>query len=150
MTGFRPISKTRLKGFQPRARIPDAEIDRLKQEVSSQRLVGLRHLRGPGMEFTNLPVEGSAAGLFQESEVQRAVQEMRRPRPIPLMDLWLERSVAATAKQGGWFTPLYSPRKATPAYLLLVDCAGKRDQQTRMADEMVSRLTARRVPVDVF
>jgi len=112
--------------------------------------VGLRKWRGAAnSRFAQVPLGDSADRVFPETDLQRSVQELRRPRPIPWRDLWPEPTVTATVENGGWFTPVYHSRQRAAEYLVLIDRSGKRDQQARFADELLSRLKARGVYAQV-
>jgi hypothetical protein len=108
--------------------------------------IGLRKWRGAASsKFAQLPLGDSADSLFSETELQRSVQELRRPRPIPLEEIWVEPTVTSTVENAGWFSPVYRARRQTTGYLVLIDRRGKRDQQARFAGELLDRLKARGV-----
>jgi O-acetyl-ADP-ribose deacetylase (regulator of RNase III) len=115
------------------------------------RRIGLQKWRGAASStFAQIPVDDSTSALFPETEIQRSVQELRRPRPIPLEEIWVEPTVLATVENTGWFTPVFRARRNTPEYLVLIDRAGKRDHQARFASELIDRLKARGVYTHVL
>jgi O-acetyl-ADP-ribose deacetylase (regulator of RNase III) len=111
---------------------------------------GLRTWRGAaGSAFARFPL-GDSTGLFSDTALQRGVQELRRPLPTTLLDMWPEPTVTATVENAGWFTPVYRARRRTAEYLVLIDRAGKRDHQTSFATELLDSLTARGVFAHVY
>lgn len=99
--------------------------------------------------FARLPDGDSADGLFPDSAVQKSVQELQRPRPTSLLEMWPERTVTATVENAGWFSPVYRARQRTGEYLVLVDRRSKRDHQASFAAELVSCLKVRGVTAHV-
>jgi hypothetical protein len=88
----------------------------------------------------DIKVKGLAEHLFRQSELRRAAQQLRRHREVGVLDLAVQQSVEVTARKAGWFTPVYSPRKAIPEYLVLIDRIGFSDQMARLEDELINRL----------
>lgn len=113
--------------------------------------VGLKKWRGAASsQFAQIPLDDSADRLFSDTALQRSVQELRRPRPIPLREIWPEPTVSATVENAGWFTPIYRVGRRAAEYLVLIDRTGKRDQQARFADELLEQLQKRGVFADVY
>jgi outer membrane protein OmpA-like peptidoglycan-associated protein len=113
--------------------------------------VGIRRWRSASASaFAHTPLDEHGEALFAESEVQRAVQELRRPRPTPLKEVWVDPTVVATVENAGWFTPVYRARRRSAEYLILVDRAGKRDQHANLADALVECLQSRGVYAAVY
>ncbi len=116
-----------------------------------RRRIGLQKWQGAaGSNFAKIPLGDSSKILFSESELQRSVQELRRPQPVPLVELWPEPTVASTVENAGWFTPIYRARRQTQEYLILIDRNGKRDHQSRYGTDLVERLKVRGVFAHVF
>jgi len=76
-------------------------------------------------------------------------RELRRRRLIPSAQLDVERTIAATLRQGGLFTPIFGSR-VEPEFLVLVDRSSLRDHLALLADELVRGLHERRLSVECF
>jgi TonB family protein len=95
-------------------------------------------------------VRGAAERLYQGQTFRRTVQELRRHRQRGARELDAHVTVQATARKGGLFTPFYGARKTLPEYLILLDRASLRDQQARLEEELIKRLTEENVFVDLY
>jgi hypothetical protein len=113
--------------------------------------IGLRKWNGAASSaFAQLPVGEWTERLFSETELERSVQELRRPRPTSLFEVWPEPTVAATVENAGWFTPIYRARQRSAEYLVLIERTGKRDQQAHFADELLKSLKERGVYTHLY
>ncbi|MFL6209225.1 MAG: hypothetical protein ACJ74W_10270 [Pyrinomonadaceae bacterium] len=95
-------------------------------------------------------VRGAAERLYQGQTFRRTVQELRRHRQRGARELDAQVTVQATARKGGLFTPFYGSRKTLPEYLVLLDRASLRDQQARLEEELIKRLTEENVFIDLY
>lgn len=95
-------------------------------------------------------VGGVSAGLFRETGFRRIAQELRRHRLSSSYDLDVQPTVGATIRAGGRFTPIYSSRRVSPEYLVLIDRVTYRDQLAHLEDQLVSRLVEDNVFVDRY
>src|SRR6185503_4150875 len=95
-------------------------------------------------------VGGISAGLFRETGFRRIAQELRRHRLSASYDLDVQPTVGATIRAGGRFTPIYSSRRVSPEYLVLIDRVTFRDQQAQLEDKLISRLVEDNVFVDRY
>ncbi|MFN6204170.1 MAG: formylglycine-generating enzyme family protein, partial [Acidobacteriota bacterium] len=110
------------------------------KRLPSHRLPRLEQLR----------VEGAAHRLFATLRDRRLLVELRRPRAGTVLDLDLPETVRETARRGGLFTPSFGSRRLTPEYLFLIDREGLRDEQARVADELLLQMKECGVYVDPF
>jgi hypothetical protein len=120
----------------------------LLQRVQQWRLKRRYSKTAPFLE--DLRVKGVAERLFRQSELRRAAQQLRKHREVGVRDLAVHASVEATARKAGWFTPVYSPRKAIPEYLVLIDRIGFTDQKARLEDELIDRLVENDIHVSRY
>ena len=98
----------------------------------------------------HVSVAGTNAHLYRDSAFRRVAQEMRRHRFSRSHDLDVSPTVSATIRAGGSFTPVYGSRRVSPEYLVLIDRATFRDQQTQLEDTLISRLVEDNVFVDRY
>jgi hypothetical protein len=95
-------------------------------------------------------LKGDTGDPFDDPELRRAVPALRRHRASNLLELDIAGTVDATTRNGGWFSPVYSPRRVIPEYLVLIDRAGFSDQQARFFEEMVDRLVESGIYADRY
>jgi formylglycine-generating enzyme required for sulfatase activity len=111
-------------------------------------LTRLPSRRLPRLE--QLQVEGAEHRLFATIRDRRLLVELRRPRPGTVLDLDISETVRLTAHNGGLFTPSLGTRWLAPEYLFLIDRDGFRDEQARVAEELLLRMNESGVYVDPF
>ncbi|HRF05505.1 toll/interleukin-1 receptor domain-containing protein [Accumulibacter sp.] len=92
-----------------------------------------------------LPVSGE-----RRAALRVAARRLRKPRPTERRHLDIDASTRATASRGGVFTPVHRQTTAMPEYLLLVDRAGRNDQQAHWAAEMARDLAAEGVTLALY
>lgn len=78
------------------------------------------------------------------------VRGLRRPRTEETRDLSVDRTIHATLRTGGLFTPVYVPRRQMPEYLFLIGRHGADDHQARLADALVDQLEQAGLPLERF
>jgi len=83
---------------------------------------------------TALPTELSGPQL------RRLVGGLRRPREQEAVELEVARTVEATARAAGWFSPVFVPRRQMPEYVVLVSRRSAEDHQARWIDAMLQRI----------
>lgn len=118
-----------------------------------QRLRQLRLKRRPSKvapQLEEIKVRGVAEHLFRQADLRRAAQQLRRHREVAVLDLAAQATVEMTARKGGWFTPVYSPRKALPEYLILIDRSSFADQMARLEDELIDRFVENDIHVNRY
>jgi hypothetical protein len=118
--------------------------------VHLPRLQLIRWKSEEGIQLNALRVQGFGTEFFASPGFRRIAQQLRRHRLVESSDLDADRTVAASAARGGWFTPVYLWRKRLPDYLILIDRAGFRDFQGRLIDDLVKNLRLGRVEVDCY
>jgi hypothetical protein len=92
-----------------------------------------------------LPVSGE-----RRSALRVAARRLRKPRPTERRYLDIDASTRATASRGGVFSPVHRQGMAIPEYLLLVDRAGRNDQQAHWAAEMARDLATEGVTLALY
>jgi WD40 repeat protein len=78
------------------------------------------------------------------------VRGLRRPRTEETRDLSVDRTIHATLRTGGLFSPVYVPRRQMPEYLFLIGRHGADDHQARLADALVDQLGQAGLPLERF
>ena len=119
-----------------------------QKKLRSALLEKLRTAARPRLE--QIVVKGAAGQLFMGQSFRRTIQDLRRHRQKGASELHVERTVDATIKRGGLFSPRYGNRQTLPEYLVLIDRAGFEDQQARLYEEIVRRLAQNNVFVDAY
>ncbi|MBN8450909.1 MAG: caspase family protein [Candidatus Accumulibacter sp.] len=83
------------------------------------------------------------------AELVQLGRELRRRRLMPSAELDVDRTVAATLRQGGLLTPVFGSRIESE-FLVLVDRASLRDHFALMADELLRGLYDRGLSLERF
>lgn len=99
------------------------------------RFAGRLHAR-----IESIRVAEGADRAVQSGAFRRASQNLQGRRESETHEVDVERSLDATMRNGGWFTPVMARRKLLPEYLALIDRTNLRDQQARFEDEVVRGL----------
>jgi hypothetical protein len=107
-------------------------------------------LPGERSKVISLPVEVNPPKLMEEADATRLARDFRRRRFVGAGVLDVSATTKATAFKGGLMSPVWATRQVTPEYLVLVDRESPRDQQARLADELISLLEANDILVDRF
>jgi hypothetical protein len=97
----------------------------------------------------HLIVKGAGEQLSRILTLRRVAQELRRHRQPASRDLDTGRTVKKTI-EAGLFTPVYTSRRVSPEYLVLLDRANFSDQQARMHEEVIRWLTENGVYIDSY
>lgn len=87
----------------------------------------------------------TALAPFSGPESGKALRRLLHPRWIESGRLAIEKSVSATARQFGFFTPCYRQRHIYPDYLVLVQSRHGMDQAAAFAETLVHAIRERRV-----
>ncbi|HKQ04849.1 MAG TPA: hypothetical protein VJ464_06940 [Blastocatellia bacterium] len=95
--------------------------------------------RTPPLE--QLRVKGLAERFFNRTALRAAAQQLRRHRLTSVRELAVEATIFETTRRAGWFTPIYTPRRALPEYLVLTDRASQSDHQALLDDELIKQLS---------
>jgi len=89
--------------------------------------------------ITALDFANPAQPLFGGSASEQALSQLGRVRYGESRRLHLGKTVEATARQGGYFTPCQRQSRQHPVYLILVRSHHARDHQALLAEELVRR-----------
>ena len=79
--------------------------------------------------------------FFNRAALRAAAQQLRRHRLTSVRELSVEATIHETTRKAGWFTPVFTPRKALPEYLVLIDRFNPSDHQSLLDDEMINQLS---------
>jgi hypothetical protein len=113
--------------------------------ASSRKLVSAyaRQTRmRPRDEMRRLFSGGRHEEEFVNPAFFRDIQPMRRSIELPSSEIDLERTIEATVAAGGYFTPVFGHRRASPEYLVLVDRQGAGDHYARYSLKLVNALVS--------
>ncbi|MCP4697715.1 MAG: hypothetical protein GY862_12815 [Gammaproteobacteria bacterium] len=78
--------------------------------------------------------------LFHSVSLHYSAQRLRRHIAGPSAHLDFRVTLEKTVRAGGWFIPAYQTVKHMPEYLALIDRAGFRDHQARLAAALLTQL----------
>jgi hypothetical protein len=81
--------------------------------------------------------------------LRQVARELRRPLDMARFDLDITRTVAATVRAGGMFSPRYRPHRGMPEYLVLIERHSRQDQFARLAEQIVGVLVHQGVAIDL-
>ncbi len=88
--------------------------------------------------------------IFPGPLVSHMARDLRQRVAVSSPDLDVERTVEASVRQAGWFTPVYRQCQVRPEYLVLVDRTHHRDHQARYVDNLITRLRKQDVLCAVY
>ena len=74
------------------------------------------------------------------SQIRRLVGGLRRPREQEAVDLDAAKTVEATARAAGFFSPVFVPRRQMPEYLVLISRRSAEDHQARWIEALMQRI----------
>lgn len=80
--------------------------------------------------------------FFGGAQAERMLRELHAARLEPTQRLHVSATVDATARNGGYFQPVYRNRRIAPEHVLLVHSQGRGDQQAALAEELEKRFKA--------
>ncbi|MFM8442236.1 MAG: formylglycine-generating enzyme family protein [Methylococcus sp.] len=89
--------------------------------------------------ITALDFANPAQPLFGGSASEQALSQLGRVRYGESRRLDIPKTVEATARQGGYFTPCHRQSRQHPVYVVLVRSRHARDHQALLAEELVQR-----------
>ncbi|UPT64929.1 MAG: TIR domain-containing protein [Hyphomonadaceae bacterium JAD_PAG50586_4] len=102
----------------------------------------------PG-RITDLAAEDRASAQRAELGLRIAARRMLERRE-GLRQMDMAASVEATARAGGFFTPVSRAHRQIPEYLFLIDSRSRSDHDARRALDYVERLRGENVKADFF
>jgi len=88
--------------------------------------------------------------FFGGAQSERALRELHAARLEPTQRLHVSATVDATARNGGYFQPVYRNRRIAPEHVLLVRSQGRGDQQAALAEELEKRFKALGLPIKTY
>lgn len=101
----------------------------------------LRRKITPAQErMQQIGFDQASGNLFRGADIRRLATGLRRRRFEESDELAAEATAEATARAGGYFTPVFARRQMEPEYLAILEQKNSRDHQTRLQDELFSRL----------
>ncbi|CUS33834.1 membrane hypothetical protein [Candidatus Nitrospira nitrosa] len=101
-------------------------------------------------ELKNLLLSAPMYNPFDQANVHRTIQGLRRPRKVESEDLDVDLTLDATLRNAGMFTPAYARHPVAPEYLILVERNSREDHVARYAESLVSVLKRSQAYSDVF
>ncbi|OQW38839.1 MAG: hypothetical protein A4S08_08725 [Proteobacteria bacterium SG_bin4] len=88
--------------------------------------------------------------FFGGAQAERALRELHAARLEPTQRLHVSATVDATARNGGYFQPVYRNRRIAPEHVLLVRSQDRGDQQAALAEELEKRFKALGLPIKTY
>jgi hypothetical protein len=121
--------------------------------VPARRRAHLRRMaRGGPSKVHTVEVRAEAARELSRVRwtLALASRMLHSRAEVPSQDIDPERTVLATVRNGGFFTPVVVPRRVTPEYLVLVTSAGPDDHQAERMSWLVQQIVGEEVAVDRY
>lgn len=88
--------------------------------------------------------------FFGGAKAEQALRELHAARQVPTNRLHITATIEATARNGGYFQPVYRNRRVAPEHLLLVRSQHRNDQQAALAEELEKRFKALGLPINTY
>ncbi|NET34013.1 MAG: hypothetical protein F6K19_18655, partial [Cyanothece sp. SIO1E1] len=85
-------------------------------------------------------MQGIKTAVFPSNLIFQTAQQLRQRTRQRTNTLDINRTLQASLKKGGWFTPVYGYRQITPEYLFLIDRASYADHQAQLTDALIQQL----------
>ena len=95
-------------------------------------------------------VKGSDAQLFTRQHLRPTIDRLRNPVRTTTPNIDMPRTIEATLRANGLFTPVYRRRRRLPEYVVLIDRAHPRDHLGAFAFEMIDRLRRENLSVYAY
>jgi hypothetical protein len=106
--------------------------------------------KGETIEFDQLESAPALGSVFGGSAVYEIARELRRHRPVPVLELDIDRTVEATARQAGHFSAVWRQRVRRPEYVVLIEENSYRDHIARILDAGMDALKKLEVTIQRF
>jgi hypothetical protein len=104
-----------------------------------------------GAELAGMPLPLTTSEvLFAGPELRASAHDLRKHRYLPTRELNAYRTVDATARQAGLFTPIYRERRQLPEYVFLIEENGANDHLARLFDVAIDRLRHEQVVIQRY
>ena len=120
----------------------------LAAALNTRAFLARRKPEDPG-SVADLAAEDRAKAERVDQPLRLAARRMLE-RSQSAQQIDLRATVDATARAGGFFTPMSRPGKRIPEYLFLIDMRSRADHDAKRAMQYVERLRAENVKVDVY
>ena len=88
--------------------------------------------------------------FFGGAKAEQALRELHAARLVPTNRLHITATIEATARNGGYFQPVFRNRRVAPEHLLLVRSQHRNDQQAALAEELEKRFKALGLPINTY
>lgn len=104
------------------------------------------------MEVRRLEVKDEAVREIAEASrtLNLAARHLSARMPVGVRSLDPDRTVIASAGNGGRFAPVFAERRTRPEHLFLIATSGPNDHQAERMSWIVEELTALEVPIERF
>ncbi len=107
--------------------------------LRARRALQRRMVEGE-LDMGRLPIAEAEAELFGRRALARAGRELRRRSLEGALELDAGASAEASARRGGWLTPVFRRRATLPVYLALIERQSAADPQARLAEALLDGL----------
>lgn len=97
-----------------------------------------------------LRIPDVGGGLFAAERLRRLARSARRHRRVPTRRLNVAATIRHTLANGGWLTPQYATRAASPEYLVVIERRSARDHLAELARTLFNLLDHHGVFVDRY
>ncbi len=88
--------------------------------------------------------------FFGGAQAEQTLRELHAARLEPTQRLHISATVDATARNGGYFQPVYRNRRIAPEHVLLVRSQHRNDQQAALAEELEKRFKSLGLPITTY
>jgi hypothetical protein len=117
----------------------------------ARRALVLRRMPIAAADFSSMPLTETKPPLgFEEKQARRVASQLRRPREQSTAALDIDRTVKATARVAGIFSPVFVPRLQQPEYLSLVERISKDDHLWRLVSGWIDQLVQQDVHIEHY
>ena len=107
--------------------------------IIARRTVLTKQPAEPGENPNRYWVKGTEEGLFRPTDFNFAGAKFREPVSQPTRRIHLAKTLAATVRKAGLFSPVYRRRRRHPEHLVLIDRASLPSQAVNAAAPAISR-----------
>ncbi len=101
-------------------------------------------------KLEHISVKGETQLLYNDPLHRETLQKLRNYRDVPVHELNVDQTVAASAQEAGRFVPVFGTKKALPEYLILLDQSNPQDFLTDFYFQLVSTLEAASIHCDTY
>ena len=105
-----------------------------------RKILEIRNWTAPRERFPRRVGWDQAVELYTGPDIRRLATLLRRRRTEPSQDVDPEPTVEASARAGGFFSPVFANRRPEPEYLVIEERKNPRDHLWTLHDELFARL----------